>query len=798
MLVCRDPTLQTRMIRVNQEHSRTNRKETQMPGDPDGVSHTPMEPPSQLRKVAFLGDYLPRRCGIATFTADLRNAISTLYPKLECPVVAVSDRDEGYDYPQEVRFEIPWQEAGAYQRAADFLNLSNIDVLSVQHEFGIYGGPSGSHILALMRAVRMPIVTTMHTVLKEPTREQRRIFSEVLGLSSRVVVMAERGAEFLRDIYGLPDEKLDIIPHGIPDVPFTDPTFFKDQFGVEGKQVLLTFGLLSPNKGIENVLNALPDIVSEFPDVVYIVLGATHPNLVREQGEIYRLSLERLAKKNGVDRNVIFFNQFVGQSELTEFIGAADIYITPYLNEAQITSGTLAYSFGAGKAVISTPYWHAQELLADGRGVLVPFADSAAVAGAVKDMLRNETQRHSMRKNAYLIGRDMVWSNVAHLYASTFSHARREDVDSNRKTFHTATLEQRDGGLPTWRFDHLLSLTDHIGIFQHSIFTVPDYNHGYCTDDNARALILMTLLQELGEKAPGQYSLTGAYAAFLQYAFNPDTGRFRNFMGFNRTWLEDVGSEDSHGRALWALGTCVGRSGREDLRGWAASVFEFGLAAVENFTSPRAWAFTILGVQEYLRTLSGDRMANRFREELSNRLMDLFRRVSSPEWMWFEDTVTYDNAKISHALILAGQWTNRSEVLDVGLNTLRWLAKYQTGPGGCFRPIGSEGFWQKGKDPAPFDQQPVEAHAMVSACLEAYGVTQDAFWLREAHRAFDWFLGANDLGIPVYDPQTGGCHDGLHVDRVNQNEGAESTLAFLLSLAEMKRVRNLAPSFIPA
>ncbi len=756
-----------------------------------------MESPANLRKVAFLGDYLPRRCGIATFTADLRTAISALYPALDCPVVAVSDRDEGYDYPPEVRFEIPGQEVGAYQRAADFLNLSNIDVLSVQHEFGIYGGPSGAHLLVLLRAVRMPVVTTLHTVLREPTREQKRVFDEVIELSSRVVVMAKRGEDFLRETYGLSDEKIDVIPHGIPDVPFTDPSFFKDQFGVEGKQVLLTFGLLSANKGIENVLNALPEIVAEFPNVVYIVLGATHPNLVRDQGEIYRLSLERLAKKNGVDRHVIFFNQFVGSAELTEFIGAADIYITPYLNEAQITSGTLACSFGAGKAIISTPYWHARELLDGDRGVLVPFADAGAIGKAVRELLRNETRRHAMRKNAYLMGRDMVWSNVAHLYASTFSMARREDVDSNRKTFHTATLEQREGGLPAWRFDHLLRMTDHIGMFQHAIFTVPDYNHGFCTDDNARALILMTVLQELGEKAPQHYLLTGAYAAFLQHAFNPSTGRFRNFMGFNREWLEDVGSEDSHGRALWALGTCVGRSQREDLRGWAASVFEFGLAAVEDFTSPRAWAFTILGVQEYLRTLSGDRMANRFREELTNRLIELFQNVSSPDWLWFEDTVTYDNARISHALILSGQWTSRRDVLDVGLKTLRWLATNQTGSGGCFRPIGSEGFWREGSEPAPFDQQPIEAHAMVSACLEAYGATGDACWLREAHRAFDWFLGANDLGQPVYDPQTGGCHDGLHVDRVNQNQGAESTLAFLLSLAEMKRVQNFALTFEP-
>lgn len=748
-----------------------------------------MESLTPLRKVAFLGDYVPRQCGIATFTADIRAAVNQRYADLQCPVVAVTDRPEGYDYPPEVRFEIPERDLPAYRRAADFLNLGNADVVCVQHEFGIYGGPAGAHLLATLAALRMPVVTTLHTVLREPSPDQRRALGEIARLSARLVVMSERGAEFLRDIYNVPAEQIDVIPHGIPDMPFADPNYHKDQFGVEGRQVLLTFGLLSPNKGIEVVLNALPEIVAEFPDVVYIILGATHPNLVRDQGETYRLSLERLAQKNGVSRNVLFFNRFVGLDELTEFIGATDIYITPYLNEAQVTSGTLAYSFGAGKAVVSTPYWHAQELLADGRGVLVPFHNAKAISTAVLHLLTQETERHAMRKQAYKLGREMVWSNVARLYVDTFERARLENRQAPA-AFVAPTLDRRRGELPAAKYTHLLRMTDGTGMFQHATFSVPNFQHGYCTDDNARALILMMLVDELGDILPEAYRITGTYAAFLQEAFNPETRRFRNFMAFNRVWLEQQGSEDSHGRALWALGTCVGRSRSHSLREWAAQLFEAAVGEAERFTSPRAWAFTILGLHEYLRTLSGDLMANRLRETLGERLLALFQEVADKSWMWFEDSVTYDNARISQALILTGRWMERRDMLDAGLNSLRWLAEHQRGEGGCFRPIGSDGFWLRGGEPARYDQQPIEACAMLGASLEAHAATGEEEWLQEALTAFDWFLGGNDLGLSLYDAQTGGCRDGLHLDRTNQNEGAESTLAFLLSLSEMRRAQT--------
>jgi glycosyltransferase involved in cell wall biosynthesis len=748
-----------------------------------------MDLPRNVQKIAFLADYIPRQCGIATFTADLRQAIDVQYAGLQSSIIAVTDCPGGYDYPPEVRFEIPEQDISAYRRAADFLNLINVDVLCLQHEFGIFGGPSGRHLLTLLRNLRMPVVTTLHTILRDPSREQKLVLQEVIKLSARVVSMAEKGIEFLHDIYETPLDKIDLIPHGIPDVPFADPNYYKDKFGAEGRPVLLTFGLLSPNKGIEHVLNALPAVVQDFPKVVYIVLGATHPTLARDHGETYRLSLERLAKKNGVEKNVIFFNRFVDKDELLEFLGATDIYITPYLNKRQITSGTLAYSFGAGKAVISTPYWHAEELLADGRGVLVPFADGRSISEAIGELLRNETLRHSIRKAAYLLGRKMVWSHVANDYVQSFERARHEHSAQTAKRIEAPTLDQ-EAALPVWRLDHLICLTDDTGILQHAVHTLPNYDHGYCTDDNARALILMMLLEELEEGFPERTRLTSVYAAFLQNAFDASLGRFRNFMTYRREWIEEIGSEDSHGRALWALGTCVGRSRREGLRSWAAELFEKALPAVQTFTSPRAWAFAIIGLHEYFRTLSGDLMANQLRAELAERLRSLYETVAGPDWLWFEEVVSYDNARLPHALILTGRWANQSHLLEIGLKTLRWLAEHQIAPDGHFRPIGSNGFWKRGKQPASFDQQPVEAHAMICACLEAHGATGDQYWLAQTSKAFEWFHGGNDLGVALYDAQSGGCRDGLHIDRVNQNQGAESTLAFLLSLAEMRRTQD--------
>ena len=754
-----------------------------------------MELSSTIKKVAFLGDYLPRKCGIATFTTDLRCAIAAEFPAMKCLVVPVNDIEEGYDYPAEVRFEIAEQDLPSYLRAADFLNITGVDVVCVEHEFGIFGGPAGSHVLALLRELRMPIVTTLHTVLRDPNTEQRRVMRDLIRLSTRLVVMAERGQEFLLDVYQAPAAKIDLIPHGIPDMPFADPNYFKDEFGVAGKQVLLTFGLLSPNKGIEFALHALPDIIHEFPNTVYIVLGQTHPNLLRDEGEAYRLSLERLAKDLGVQKHVVFFNRFVELEELMRFIGAADIYLTPYLTEAQITSGTLAYAFGAGNAVVSTPYWHAAELLTAERGKLVPFRDARAIAVAVVELLRDESLRHSMRKNAYLLGRDMVWSRVAQLYAKSFEQARQDHSFVGRKSSPIKTLDEQPGLLPELKLDHLFRMSDSTGIFQHASFTVRNFAEGYCTDDNARALVLALMLKRLGHDSPQLGAKAATYAAFLNHAFDRQRGRFRNFMSFDRRWLEEVGSEDCQGHALWALGLCVSQAGQGSFQMLAAQLFEQALPVAAEFSSPRAWAFTLIGIDEYLRRFSGDRRTNQIRESLTAKLMQRYADASTDEWHWFEEVVSYANAKLPHAMILNGRCLNNAAMLELGLKTLRWLINVQMSNAGSFRPVGSNGFFPRGKECAIFDQQPIEAQATISACIEAYHATGEMFWVAEARRAFEWFLGRNDLGLALYDPTTGGCRDGLHMDRLSQNQGAESTLAFLLSLAEMQALQNLLTSF---
>ena len=754
-----------------------------------------MQAPSDIRKIAFVGDYLPRKCGIATFMTDLRCAVAAQFPAAQCLVVPVNDIAGGYDYPAEVRFEIAEQDLPSYLRAADFLNITDVDVVCVQHEFGIFGGPAGSHVLALLRDLRMPIVTTLHTVLREPNLEQHRVMRDLIRLSTRLVVMSERGREFLRDVYRAQEAKIDLIPHGIPDMPFADPNYFKDEFGVAGKQVLLTFGLLSPNKGIEFALRALPDIIREFPNAVYIVLGQTHPNLLREEGEAYRLSLERLSKDLGVQKHVVFFNRFVELEELMRFIGAADIYLTPYLTEAQITSGTLAYAFGAGNAVVSTPYWHAAELLTADRGRLVPYRDAKAIADAVVGLLRDEPLRHTMRKNAYKLGRDMVWSRVAQLYFNSFEQARQDHSFVGRKSSPIKTLDEQPGQLPELKLDHLFRMSDSTGIFQHASFTVPNFAEGYCTDDNARALVLAVMLQKLGYGSPPISSLSATCAAFLNHAFDQKSGRFRNFMSFDRRWLEEVGSEDCQGHALWSLGMCVAQSGQGRFQMLAAQLFEQALPVAAEFRSPRAWALTLLGVDEYLRRFGGDRRANQIRESLTARLMQSYADTATEDWPWFEEVVSYANARLPHALILNGRCMGAAPVLETGLKALRWLVMVQTSPAGSFRPVGSNGFYRRGQERAQFDQQPIEGQATVAACIEAYQATSDMFWVVEARRAFEWFLGRNDLGLALYDSTTGGCRDGLHVDRLSQNQGAESTLAFLLSLAEMQALQNTLTSF---
>ncbi|HET8797333.1 MAG TPA: glycosyltransferase family 4 protein, partial [Thermoanaerobaculia bacterium] len=588
-----------------------------------------------IRRVAILGNHLPRKCGIATFTTDLGDAIASLSPELDCFVVAMNDGLHRHAYPGRVRFEVTDTDAGAYTRAADFLNVNAVDVLCLQHEYGIFGGKGGAHLLALLRQLRMPVVTTLHTILTSPNLHQRRVMDEIIALSSRLVVMTAGGAEILRDVHGVEREKIDLIPHGIPNVPFAGS---KNRLGVEGRPLILTFGLLSPDKGIEYVIDALPTILAQYPDVVYIVLGATHPHIVERQGEMYRLMLEDRAKRLGVDGNVIFHNRFVSQSELSEFLAATDIYITPYVNPEQITSGTLAYALGAGKAVISTPYAYARELLAEGRGILVPWKDPSSIAAEVTALLDDPDKRMTMRLRAAAHGRAMLWPAVAGAYLDTFTRASVEHAQRLRSDFRAATLASRPVELPPVNLDHVLTMSDDTGILQHATFNVPRYDEGYCLDDNARALLLMTLLEEAGGADPRIVrTLASRYLAFVSHAFDRPLGHFRNFMSHSRFWRETRGSEDSHGRALWALGTVVGCSDDPGRQSLAGALFHAALPALSGFTSPRAWAFALLGIDQYMKAFQGDRSVQAAGREIANRLLALFRDTGQPDWPWFED-----------------------------------------------------------------------------------------------------------------------------------------------------------------
>ncbi len=748
-------------------------------------------------RIAFVGNYLPRECGIATFTTDLCTALATEYGKERLFAIPVNDPDSSYDYPEQVRLELTQEDIASYERAADFLNFNSNDLVCLQHEYGIYGGAAGRYILALLRRLKMPLVTTLHTVLREPDANQRIVLEEIAQLSDRLVVMSELAAQLLREVYSVPSGKIDVIPHGVPDMPFMDPNYFKDKFGTEGKSVLLTFGLLSPNKGIENVIRALPAILARHPNVVYIVSGVTHPHIRKREGERYREELLALAAELGVSSNLILNNRFVSNEELVEHVGAADIYITPYRQEAQVVSGTLAIALGAGKAIVSTPYWHAKELLAGKRGVIVPFDNPQAIADSVVALLENDAERHAMRKRAYLHSRGTTWPTTARAYMATFQRARFErSLQPRPAQPDDAALElivpiER---LPDLNTRHLFAMTDDTGMLQHAIFSVPNTREGYTTDDNARALIVSTHLDErAGLKHGGDHvSLSRRYLAFLWLAFHSDTGRFRNFLGYDRTWLEDVGSEDSHGRALWALGSVLGHSQNAGLRGAAGRLFEAAVPAVLKFSSPRAWAFSVLGLQAYLDWFPGDRAIQGTRNTLANRLLDVYERSCSGSWHWFEKSLAYSNARLPQALILAGGRSNNKQMIAAGIESLEWLVAAQhCGDPEIFVPIGSSESFNEGGEKPRFDQQPVEACATIAACLQAYELTHHERWTLEAHRIFKWFLGKNDLQAPLYDTTTGGCKDGLHPDRVNENQGAESTISFLMALLQMQGVNNV-------
>lgn len=742
---------------------------------------------NKVKSLAVIGTCVPRRCGLATFTDDLCSALEAEFgASCQVAIVAMDDVDGGYAYPERVKFQIRDSSLPDYLRAAEFLNLNQTDLVVLQHEYGIFGGKSGCHILHLVKNLQMPVVTTLHTVLTEPTEEQRAILLELAEHSEQLVVMSKKASQILRDTYGISEAKVTFIPHGIPDFAFVDPSYYKDTFGVENRTVLLSFGLVHPGKGYELVLQALPEVIKRHPEVMYIILGATHPHVIRNTGDAYRHSLHQLVNRLGLEAFVRFDNKYVELDELCQYIIAADVFITPYLSPAQIASGTLSYAVGAGKACISTPYWHAEELLSEGRGRLVPFGDVDAMAREIIDLLGKNRERNAMRKRAYKFGRTTVWREVARSYIDMFDRVLERPMSRPKPVNGHRSPARIVDQLPAPNLQHLRVMTDDTGLLQHCIFTIPNRDHGYCVDDQARALIVTSLFYAFFQDKR-VIPLTQKYLAFLFYAFNREKGRFRNFMSYDRQWLEEVGSEDAHGRALWGLGVAVREAPSDSIRALATRLFNDGLPAVEEFTSPRAWAFTLVGLHAYLEAYQGDAAARRTRRRLAVKLCMAFRQCD-PGWMWCEDVVTYDNAKIPHALLLAGRHLSDPLIFDTGLSALMWLLKKQTTPEGHISLIGNGGWLTRTGERTQFDQQPVDAMALVDACVEAFHGTGELFWIEEAGRCLHWFLGYNDLNLPLYDFTTGGCCDGLMHNGVNANQGAESTVSWLISLLTMYEV----------
>lgn len=731
--------------------------------------------PATTGHIALLGNFLPRRCGIATFTTDTYNALTERFPNLRVDVYAMDDRPGRYAYPPAVTHSIDQHDAAAYFEAARRIEASGAQALWVQHEYGIYGGAAGEHLIAMLDRLTIPVIATLHTVLEHPNPDERRVMEALLRRAAKVIVMAERGRAILAAAHGVDPGQVAVIPHGVPDRPLVEPDAMKPRFGWQDRKVILTFGLLAPSKGIETLIAAMPAVAARHPQALYVVLGATHPNLIAHEGEAYRERLMADAAALGVRDNVAFIDGFVEQHELIDYLQAADVYATPYPNPAQITSGTLSYAIGIGAAVISTPYVHASEALADGHGVLVPFGDSGAFAREIIALLDDPARRRTLSERAYARGRTMLWPRLAEAGMAQIDRA------VTRRPRRIARA-QPDNALPQPLAPDLSAverMSDNTGMLQHAIHSVPDRDHGYCIDDNARALILMSRIDDIDEERRERW--TAVYAAFVQHAWNPQVRRFRNFMAFDRNWCEEAGSEDSNGRALWALGVTAAEGRARKHRDWAIDLFDRTAPIALELGSPRARAFAMLGAAAILSAHPGHGLATAILTRFGEELIALLDAARRPEWQWFEIVLAYDNARLPEALIRAGHALRREDFLAVGLETLAWIMARQTSPEGRFRAVGTDSFGREYADPLPFDQQPLEAQATIDACQAAFQATRDPRWLDEAMRAYGWYLGANDLNLPLATAQDGGCYDGLMPGGLNRNQGAESILALQLA-----------------
>jgi glycosyltransferase involved in cell wall biosynthesis len=739
--------------------------------------------PAPIRKAAMIGNFPPRKCGIATFTRDAFVSLQEQLPDAVWTLVAMEDVEGKHDYPPEVSHVIAQDEADDYVRVADLLNRSGAEVVFIQHEFGIFGGEAGSNLLHLVRRLRVPTIVTLHTVLENPTPAQKQVIDEILKLSSAIIVMTEMGADILARVHKVGPSKVHVIPHGAPERPFASPETFKTRLGLAGHKVLMTFGLLSQNKGLETIIRALPDVLQRHPDTLYLIVGATHPHLVAREGEAYRERIIDLARSLGVDTSLRFVDRFVADEELVDFLQAADLYVTPYLTEAQIVSGTLSYAIALGKPVISTPYWHAREALADGVGVICDFNDHNRFAREITALLSDQIRREAMARRAYKAGEFSRWRKVADasidLAISCRSDYRHKREEAFRALAHP-------------KLTALQRITDDCGVMQHSCFSVPDRRHGYCTDDNARALSLAARLALAGEDGETVIGLAYTAAAFVNHAWNPRSGRFRNFMGYDRNWLDDGGSDDCCARALESLCLTARHSSRQDLRDWAAPLVSQTMEHVPSWRSMRARAVVIRALVEGEFAIDVDVSRSIVSDNAAALMSALADRRQAGEG-WFEPQLSYDNARLPEALLLAGIHLDNREMKQAGLSALDFIMARQTSAQGCFRPIATSSFAESTADHPSFDQQPIETLATVEACLAAWRATGDPRRAKAARDVFMWFGGDNDHAIAVASPHDGGCYDALTADGINRNQGAESILAYLLASAAIRNSLRYRP-----
>lgn len=728
-------------------------------------------------KVAVIGTYPPRECGIGTFTRNLYNAMQCNAEEqkqdFESFIVAVNDFKEGYSYPEEVHHTINQHAQEDYLSAASYIKVSGADCCILQHEFGIYGGENGVFILQLIYRLEVPLVVTLHTILQNPSFNEKAVLQEICMMANRVVVMSHKAIGFLMDIYDVPESKIAYIEHGVPDFQFNQQET-KKEFRLENRKLLLTFGLISRNKGIETAIRALPAVIEKHPSVLYIVLGKTHPNVLRHAGEEYRIFLTKLVNDLNLQNNVLLINKFVNQKDLFKYLHACDIYITPYLNEAQITSGTLAYAVGVGTAVVSTPYWHAAELLSDDKGMLFDFNNSTMLENILTELLDNPEKRSQLRRNAYEYGREITWPKTGDKYRMLAMEVSMEEVKPDKKELIPFDIML----LPPFSMAHVRRMTDDTGIIQHAKFGIPNLKEGYCLDDNARAL-LMTVMAIKQKSDYSASELCPIYLSYIHYMQNKD-GTFRNFLSFNRNFLDKVGSEDSFGRTIWALGYLLSHAPNDAYYQSGKMIFITAIPAMARITSVKSIAANIIGISYYLKTNPGDDGMVELLKKQTYRLADLFDKHSSPDWQWFEDILTYDNALLPLAMLHAAEYILDDRILKIAMDSMEFLTT-MTFSEGYLSTIGNEQWFKKGGERSKFAQQPVDAMASVLMFHQAFLLTKERKYLNRLFTSFMWFHGENDLRLGLYDYETHGCCDGLERSGVNRNQGAESTLAYLIS-----------------